>query len=110
MLERGGCRRRRKVYDQTGSLSDSEGLAGEDFDSLYSAFRALYKEVSEADIDEFTDGFRGSPEEAAEVLRYYARFKGDMQQARGHLYAPVMTMHAPGFTYACRTCRVRMQL
>lgn len=70
------------MYDQTGSLSDSEGLAGEDFDNLYQAFRALYKEVSEADIDDFAGSFRGSQEEAEEVLRYYGRFKGDMQQVR----------------------------
>ena len=68
------------MYDQTGSLSDSEGLAGEDFDNLYQYFRGLYKEVTEADIEDFANSFRGSKEEAAEVLHYYTRFKGAMQQ------------------------------
>ncbi len=39
---------RRKVYDQTGSLADSEELAGEQFDALREYFRALYKQVGQA--------------------------------------------------------------
>ncbi len=73
---------RRKVYDQTGSLEDSEDLAGENWDNLTAYFRSLYKEVTEDDIEGFAAGFRGSQEEAEEVLRYYARFKGDMGQVR----------------------------
>ncbi len=74
----GTCRR--KVYDQTGSLDDSEQLAGEDFDNLYNYFRNIYKEVTEDDIDGFAADFRGSQEEKDEVLQYYDRFKGDMHQ------------------------------
>jgi hypothetical protein len=33
------------VYDQTGSLADSEELAGAQFDALREYFRALYKQV-----------------------------------------------------------------
>ena len=69
------------MYDQTGSISGAEGLAGEDFDNLYQYFRGIYREVTEADIEDFASSFRGSHEEAEEVLRYCARFKGDMQQA-----------------------------
>ena len=36
---------RRKVYDQTGSLDDSDDLAGEQFDSLYKYYRTLYRKV-----------------------------------------------------------------
>jgi len=36
---------RRMVYDQTGSLADSEELAGAQFDALREYFRALYKQV-----------------------------------------------------------------
>lgn len=61
-------------------MSDSEQLAGEDFDNLYKYFRNLYKEVTEDEIESFTEGFRGSQEEAEEVLQYYQRFKGDMKQ------------------------------
>lgn len=34
------------MYDQTGSLEDSDDLAGERFDSLYKYYRALYRKVS----------------------------------------------------------------
>ena len=37
---------RRKVYDQTGSLEDSDELAGEQFESLYKYYRGLYRKVS----------------------------------------------------------------
>lgn len=37
---------RRKIYDQTGSLDDSDELAGEQFDSLYKYYRGLYRKVS----------------------------------------------------------------
>lgn len=78
---------RRKVYNQTGSLNDSEQLAGEDFDNLYKYYRSLYKEVTEDDIDEFATDFRGSQEEKDELLQYYERFKGDMHKVcQGRLY------------------------
>ena len=68
------------MYDQTGNLDDAEELIGENFDDLYKYYRDLYKEVTEADIDAFAHSFRGSNEEAAEVLQYYKRFQGDMRQ------------------------------
>lgn len=36
---------RRKVYDATGSVEDSEELAGKDFGELYAFFRGLFKKV-----------------------------------------------------------------
>ena len=74
---------RRKVYDQTGDLSDAEELSGQNFEDLYSYYRDLYKKITEADIEQFAADFRGSKEEAAEVLQYYERFQGDMKQVRG---------------------------
>ena len=79
---------RRKVYDQTGDLTDAEELTGENFDDLYKYYGDLYKEVTEADIDQFASQFRGSDEEAAEVLQYYERFKGDMHQVHSRIYMP----------------------
>lgn len=38
-------RRRRKVYDQTGSIEDSEELAGEKFNELYEYYRSVYAQV-----------------------------------------------------------------
>ena len=80
-------RRRRKVYDQTGSLADSEELAGEQFDTLREYFRALYKQVTVEDIEELEGQFRGSPEEAGELLELNERFKGDMGKVPAPLYA-----------------------
>ncbi len=37
---------RRKLYNQTGSLEDSEELAGEQFEELYNYYRGLYRKVS----------------------------------------------------------------
>ena len=68
------------MYDQTGNLDDAEELTGENFDGLYKYYRDMYKEVTEADVDAFADSFRGSNEEAAEVLQYCERFQGDMRQ------------------------------
>ncbi|DBA80045.1 TPA: hypothetical protein ACH3X2_007538 [Trebouxia sp. C0005] len=69
---------KRKVYDQTGSLDDSDELAGEQFDSLYKYYRGLYRKVTEEDLDSFQADYRGSEEEAADLLQMYARFKGNM--------------------------------
>ena len=44
---------RRKVYDQTGSLEDSEELAGDKFNDLYEYYRSMFKEVTEDDIVDF---------------------------------------------------------
>jgi DnaJ family protein C protein 9 len=66
------------VYDRTGSLEDSEQLSGDQFDSLYAFYRDMYTPVTEADLDAFHLKYRGSEEERAEVLRYYARYRGNM--------------------------------
>ncbi|KAL4452266.1 hypothetical protein ABPG75_007928 [Micractinium tetrahymenae] len=69
---------KRKVYDQTGSVEDSEELAGEKFNELYEYYRSMYAPVTEDDLDAFHQQFRGGQEERAEVLKYYQQFKGDM--------------------------------
>lgn len=45
----GGCRR--KVYDETGETDDE--LLGAKFTELYDYFRAMFKVVTEDDIDSF---------------------------------------------------------
>jgi DnaJ family protein C protein 9 len=69
---------RRKVYDRTGSLDDTEQLSGEQFDSLYNFYRSMYVPVTEQDIDDFGATFKGGAEERADVLKHYEEFKGDM--------------------------------
>lgn len=73
---------RREVYDKTGSLEDSEGLAGEQFDNLYEYYRNVYKKVTVEDIEAVETEYRGSSEEQEDVLKYYTQFKGDMDKAR----------------------------
>mmetsp|Transcript_22140 Transcript_22140/g.61460 ORF Transcript_22140/g.61460 Transcript_22140/m.61460 type:complete len:269 (-) Transcript_22140:1333-2139(-) len=69
---------RRKVYDQTGSMEDSEELTGERFNDLYEYYRSMYKKVMEDDIREFEREYRGSEEELHDLLELYKKHKGDM--------------------------------
>lgn len=71
---------KRKVYDQTGSLDDSDTLAGEDFDNLYKYYRTVFKKVTEDDILAFERQYRGSKEETEDLIKYYTQFSGDMDK------------------------------
>eukprot|EP00983_Pelagomonas_calceolata_P113080 1159950-Pelagomonas_calceolata.AAC.8 len=76
---------------------------GEKFTEVYDYFRAMYKQVTSEDLDNFyvslvdrrnhgscatsyesglfslaLDAYRGSDEERADLLRHYSEFKGDM--------------------------------
>ncbi len=80
------CICRRKAYDQTGSLEDSETLSGEQFESLYEYYRNIYKKVSEDDIDQVEEEYRGSDEEKEDLLKYYKQFKGDMEKVSQYCF------------------------
>mmetsp|Transcript_35706 Transcript_35706/g.63666 ORF Transcript_35706/g.63666 Transcript_35706/m.63666 type:complete len:269 (-) Transcript_35706:153-959(-) len=69
---------RRKVYDQTGSLEDTEELSGGKFEDLYEYYRGMFKKVEEEDVIAFENEYRGSDEEAADLIRLYKKNKGDM--------------------------------
>eukprot|EP00884_Botryococcus_braunii_P011666 jgi/Botrbrau1/204/Bobra.0022s0184.1 len=71
---------KRKIYDETGSLQDSEDLAGGQFEELYRFYRGLYRSIDEDDIEKFSSEFRGSEAEAAELLQYYTEFHGNMDK------------------------------
>ena len=43
---------RRKLYDTTGSLSDTEELSGQSVDDLYTFYRTVYRKVTEEDIED----------------------------------------------------------
>ena len=65
--------------------------------------------MTEADIDQFASQFRGSDEEAAEVLQYYERFKGDMPQVQPVSPARIAYLHihstiAAGKVYRSDIC------
>ena len=70
---------KRKVYDETGSTDDAE-LSGEQFNNLYEYYRAMYKKVTEEDIDDFFKTYRGSEEESRDVKEAYTKFDGDMEK------------------------------
>eukprot|EP00898_Chlorokybus_atmophyticus_P004787 jgi/Chlat1/5309/Chrsp35S05252 len=70
---------KRRVYNETGSLEDSEELSGEQFDSLYNFYRTMYRKVTEADIERYEDSYRGSAEETRDLTELYQRFKGNMK-------------------------------
>ncbi len=46
------CQCRRKLYDDTG-CTDEDSLAGQDYNDLYSYFRAMFKKVTLDDLLEF---------------------------------------------------------
>mmetsp|Transcript_21835 Transcript_21835/g.30371 ORF Transcript_21835/g.30371 Transcript_21835/m.30371 type:complete len:269 (+) Transcript_21835:46-852(+) len=69
---------KRKVYDQTGSIEDSEELAGEKFNDLYAYYRNIFAKVTEKDIEEFQNAYLGSEEEKKDLREYYTRFSGSM--------------------------------
>lgn len=71
---------KRKFYDETGSLEDSEQLSSEAFNNLYDYYRTMFPKVTEADIDKYHQEYRGSEEETADLLQLYNRFRGDMDQ------------------------------
>ena len=98
-----GLPRRRKVYDHTGDLNDAEELSGQNSEDLYSYYRDLYRKVTEADIEQFAADFRGSDEEAAELLQYYERFQGDMKQVQGD--TALFLSFLVGFVVITETCK-----
>eukprot|EP00887_Chlorella_sp_A99_P007718 scaffold20.g7718.t1 len=80
---------KRKVYDTTGSWEDAEQLSGEAFNQLVLLVSAVKLQdskgclpglVTEEDIERFEAEYRGSAEEAGDLLAYYTRFQGDMGQ------------------------------
>ncbi|BFI23646.1 DnaJ homolog subfamily C member 9 [Marchantia polymorpha subsp. ruderalis] len=69
---------KRKVYDETGSVEDVE-LSGDSFKNVYQYFRALYKQITEEDIDSYAQAYRGSKDEIADLKNEYTHHKGNME-------------------------------
>jgi DnaJ family protein C protein 9 len=69
---------KRKVYDETGSMEDSEDLCGEKFDQLYKYYRTVFRKVTQDDISAFEESYRGSAEEEKDLVSFFGRFEGDM--------------------------------
>lgn len=74
-----GDEEKRAVYDQTGCVDDAD-LAGDVVQNLRDFFRALYKKVTEADIEEFEANYRGSDSEKKDLIELYKKCKGNMNR------------------------------
>ncbi|GMJ02320.1 hypothetical protein like AT3G12170 [Hibiscus trionum] len=70
---------KRAVYDQTGCVDDAD-LAGDVVENLKTFFRAMYKKVTEADIEEFQANYRGSESEKKDLIDLYKKCKGNMNK------------------------------
>ncbi|KAE8098838.1 hypothetical protein FH972_016873 [Carpinus fangiana] len=74
-----GDEEKRAVYDQTGCVDDAD-LAGEVVQNLHEYFRAMYKKVTEADVEEFEANYRGSDSEKKDLIDLYKKYKGNMNR------------------------------
>ncbi|ESQ48811.1 hypothetical protein EUTSA_v10021344mg [Eutrema salsugineum] len=74
-----GDEEKRAVYDQTGSVDDAD-LSGDVVDNLRDFFKAMYKKVTEEDIEEFEANYRGSESEKKDLIELYQKFKGRMSR------------------------------
>ncbi|BAF08102.1 Os02g0195800 [Oryza sativa Japonica Group] len=74
-----GDEEKRALYDETG-IADDDALVGEAADNLQEYFRAVYKKVTEADIEEFEAKYRGSDSEKKDLKDLYTKFKGNMNR------------------------------
>ncbi|KAH0904829.1 hypothetical protein HID58_044332 [Brassica napus] len=74
-----GDEEKRAVYDQTGSIDDAD-LSGDVVDNLRDYFKAMYKKVTEEDIEEFEANYRGSESEKKDLIELYTKFKGKMSR------------------------------
>ncbi len=73
--------KKRSRYDRTGYTDfQSGGADGDDDFDWEEYWRALYKQVSESDIDAFASEYRGSEEERADLKKAYVACEGNMDQ------------------------------
>ncbi|XP_012073019.1 chaperone protein dnaJ 6 isoform X2 [Jatropha curcas] len=74
-----GDEEKRAVYDQTGCVDDAD-LAGDVVENLRDFFRAMYRKVTEADIEEFEANYRGSDLEKKDLIDLYMNCMGNMNR------------------------------
>ncbi|KAK6149184.1 hypothetical protein DH2020_016709 [Rehmannia glutinosa] len=87
-----GDEEKRAVYDQTGCVDDAD-LAGDVIQNLQTFFRAMYKKVTEADIEEFEANYRGSDSEKKDLLELYKKLKGNMEKYFSILFFMAVSLH-----------------
>jgi len=70
--------KKRKEYDETGELHDDDDILDGGANNWDAYFRNLFKRVSMEDIDNFESQYKGSEEERGDVLKYYKKCKGNL--------------------------------
>ena len=70
---------KRKIYDETGSMSDDALESTADFTKLKAFFRGQFKAVTEEEIEAFSNTYRGSEEEKGDVISWFKKSKGDIE-------------------------------
>ncbi|KAF0689363.1 Aste57867_19189 [Aphanomyces stellatus] len=69
----------RAVYDETGEIDSEASSNSQSFDDWVAYWRAIFPPVTEKDITSFEATYRGSDEEANDVLQAYEKYKGKWQ-------------------------------
>ncbi|KAG8503988.1 hypothetical protein CXB51_002292 [Gossypium anomalum] len=69
-----------KVISILGDEEKRADLAGDVVENLKTFFRAMYKKVTEADIEEFEVNYRGSDSEKKDLFDLYKKCKGYMNK------------------------------
>ncbi|KAH8584441.1 DNAJ-like protein [Cryptosporidium sp. chipmunk genotype I] len=64
----------RKLYDETGII---EGEECKSFDDIIDYFKQFTKKISEKDIQEYKEQYRGSDDEWEDLSNFYLRFNGN---------------------------------
>ncbi|XP_043690751.1 chaperone protein dnaJ 6-like isoform X2 [Telopea speciosissima] len=74
-----GDEEKKALYDQTGCVDDAD-LVGDVAQNLHEYFKTMYKEVTEADIEEFEVNYRGSDSEVKDLKDLYQKYLGNMNR------------------------------
>ncbi|OII73015.1 DnaJ domain-containing protein [Cryptosporidium ubiquitum] len=64
----------RKLYDETGII---EGEENKNFEDIIDYFKQFTKKISEKDIQEYKEQYRGSDDEWEDLSNFYVRFNGN---------------------------------
>ena len=71
---------RRKMYDETGEMDDTDEMDQTNTDAWKDYFKGIFGKVTTADIDKFAESYKCSEEEEKDVLKYYTQFEGDLEK------------------------------
>jgi DnaJ family protein C protein 9 len=85
----------RRRYDRTG-CTDEESQS---FNDAYAHYRAVYTEISEEDIEQFSARYRDSEMEQDDLRQFYVQHEGDLTNLLS--YIPLSRREDVGRFVAC---------